>query len=160
MIGLHCLPLIRQSFGTSNGRKVDLTNFRTSMVRSNGVRTFRVNTEVFDIVVYWVIRHRYPDQIVQVQGLAQLCAVHITVAILQQNLCLWVHVYASNGLFYHNTLDWSIFNNRVSGVFFITMFIEIPVFNANSVDPDQAPQSAASDLGLHYLQITLWVFPD
>ena len=27
--------------------------------------------------------------------------------------------------------------------------IEIPVFNANGVDPDQTPRSAASDLGLH-----------
>ena len=28
-------------------------------------------------------------------------------------------------------------------------FIEIPAFNANSVDPDQPSRSAASDLGLH-----------
>ena len=34
-------------------------------------------------------------------------------------------------------------------------FIEIPVFNASSVDPDQMLHSAASDLGLHCLQITL-----
>ena len=27
-------------------------------------------------------------------------------------------------------------------------FIEIPVFNANSADPDQTPRFAASDLGL------------
>ena len=31
----------------------------------------------------------------------------------------------------------------------IRRFIEIPVFNANSIDPDQTPHSAASDLGLH-----------
>ena len=44
--------------------------------------------------------------------------------------------------------------------------MEIPVFNANSVDPDQTPRSAASDLGLHCLPITLlpdsrleWVNP-
>ena len=30
--------------------------------------------------------------------------------------------------------------------------IEIPVLKANSVDPDQTPRSAASDLGLHCLQ--------
>ena len=38
-------------------------------------------------------------------------------------------------------------------------FIEIPAFNANSVDPDQMLHSAASNLGLHHLlQITLlWV---
>ena len=28
-------------------------------------------------------------------------------------------------------------------------FIEIPVFNSNSVDPDQTPRTAASDLGIH-----------
>ena len=33
--------------------------------------------------------------------------------------------------------------------------MEIPVFNANSVDPDQTPHSAASDLGPHCLQISL-----
>ena len=33
---------------------------------------------------------------------------------------------------------------------------EIPVFNANSVDPDQTLHSAASDLGLHCLPITLF----
>ena len=30
-------------------------------------------------------------------------------------------------------------------------FTEIPVLNANSVDPDQTLRSAESDLGLHYL---------
>ena len=34
--------------------------------------------------------------------------------------------------------------------FFLPYFIEIPVFNANSADPDQTPRSAASDLGLHW----------
>ena len=32
-----------------------------------------------------------------------------------------------------------------------------PVFNANIVDPDQTPHSAASDLGLHCLPMSvLW----
>ena len=36
-------------------------------------------------------------------------------------------------------------------------FIEIPVVNANSVDPDQMPYSAASDLGLHCFPMSvLW----
>ena len=39
-------------------------------------------------------------------------------------------------------------------------FIEISVFNANSVNLDQTPHVAASDLGLHCLPITLWEFPD
>ena len=33
--------------------------------------------------------------------------------------------------------------------------MDIPVFNANSVDPDQMPRSAASDLGLHCLPMSL-----
>ena len=33
----------------------------------------------------------------------------------------------------------------------------MPVINANSVDPDQTPRSAASDLGLHRLLMShLW----
>ena len=34
-------------------------------------------------------------------------------------------------------------------------YIEIPVFNANSLDPNQTPRSAASDLGLHCLPMSL-----
>ena len=34
-------------------------------------------------------------------------------------------------------------------------FEEIPELNANSVDPDQTPHSAASDLGLHCLPMSL-----
>ena len=64
----------------------------------------------------------------------------------------------SSGLFYHNSLDQSISNCWVSGVlgfFLLLCFIEIPVFNANSVDPDQRTYSVASDLGLHCLPFTL-----
>ena len=61
----------------------------------------------------------------------------------------------SSGLFYYNYLDRSIFNSRVSGLFLsLLYFIEIPVFNANSADPDQMPHSTASDLGLHHLPNT------
>ena len=37
----------------------------------------------------------------------------------------------------------------------LSCFTEIPVCNANSVDPDQTPRSAASDLGLHCLPASL-----
>ena len=37
-------------------------------------------------------------------------------------------------------------------------FMEIPVFNANSLDHDQMPRSSASDLGLHYLPMPLLCF--
>ena len=44
----------------------------------------------------------------------------------------------------------------VSGQFLsLPCFIEIPDFNANSADPDQTPRSAASDLGLHCLPMSL-----
>ena len=39
--------------------------------------------------------------------------------------------------------------------FYYYCFIEISVVNANSVDPDQTPHSATSDLSLHCLPITL-----
>ena len=39
--------------------------------------------------------------------------------------------------------------------FYFYCFIEIPVINANSVDPDQMLHSAASDVGLHFLPVTL-----
>ena len=57
----------------------------------------------------------------------------------------------------------------------VLCFIEIPVFNANSVDPDQMPHSVTSDLGLHcfffvffvlfvflgfFCQLPFWVFLD
>ena len=35
------------------------------------------------------------------------------------------------------------------------MFYRLSVLNANCVDPDQTPQDAASDLGLHYLPVPL-----
>ena len=39
----------------------------------------------------------------------------------------------------------------------LALIVEIPVFNDNSVDPDQTPRSAASDLGLHCLPMYfLW----
>ena len=49
------------------------------------------------------------------------------------------------------------FISRISGAWlvFIIMFVEISEFNANGVDPDQMPRSAASDLGLHCLPVSL-----
>ena len=55
------------------------------------------------------------------------------------------HFYPStiSGFFYHNSLDQSISNCRFSGYFLLLLcFIGIPVFNANSVDPDQRLHSA------------------
>ena len=44
----------------------------------------------------------------------------------------------------------------ISFIFFLSYFLEILVFNANSVDPDQTPHNAASDQGLHCLPISLF----
>ena len=38
----------------------------------------------------------------------------------------------------------------------LSVIIEIPVVNANSVDPDQTPQIAASDLYLHCLSVVFF----
>ena len=61
-----------------------------------------------------------------------------------------------NGLVYLKALDLSI-SNRCVFFFFLLLpcFIEIPVFNANSVDLDQMLQSVVSDLGLHCLPMSL-----
>ena len=63
-----------------------------------------------------------------------------------------------NGLVYLKALDCSISNRKgmfISLLLHVPCFIEIPVFNANSVDPDQMPHSMASDLGLHCLPMSL-----
>ena len=46
----------------------------------------------------------------------------------------------------------------VSGWFLLLPYVMIiSVLNANSVDPDQTPRSAASDRDLHYLRMSiLW----
>ena len=59
----------------------------------------------------------------------------------------------TNDFFYLNSLDRYISNRRsVCLVLSLPCFIDIPVFNANSVDRDQTPRS---DLGLHCLQMSL-----
>ena len=42
----------------------------------------------------------------------------------------------------------------IAGFVLLVCFIEIRIFDVNSVDPDQTPHSAASDLGLHCLPVT------
>ena len=51
-----------------------------------------------------------------------------------------------------NFLDRSISNRRGGRVFLIiTIFIEIPILNANNEDPDQTPRFSGFDLGLYCL---------
>ena len=62
-----------------------------------------------------------------------------------------------SGHFYPNSLDRSFLIEGMSGWFLLLLcFIEISVFNANSVDPDQTPRFAASDLGLRCLQCSFY----
>ena len=64
--------------------------------------------------------------------------------------------FIPNGFFYLHSLDQSSPTYGVSGWFLLLpYFIEIPVLNANSVDPDQMPRSLVSDLGLNCLLMSL-----
>ena len=67
------------------------------------------------------------------------------------------NLFMPSGFFCFNSLDWSISNRK--GVWLmsiITMFfIEIPIINANSVDPDQTPRSPTSQLSIHCLPMSL-----
>ena len=62
-----------------------------------------------------------------------------------------------SGLFYLNSLDRSIASRKsVWLIFYYHHVLEIPVFNANIVNPDQTPHYAVSDLVLHRLPINLY----
>ena len=61
----------------------------------------------------------------------------------------------ANELFYHNSLDQSIFNSRGIQSLLLLCFIDIPAVNVNIVDPNQTPGYAASDLGLFAI-VPLW----
>ena len=67
-----------------------------------------------------------------------------------------------SGLFHHNSLDRSFpkAGGLLSFYYYYICITEIPVLNANHVDPDQVPQSSASDLDLHCLLIALLGFYD
>ena len=60
-----------------------------------------------------------------------------------------------SGLCYLKSLDRSLLSiDGVCGWFsLLPCFIEIPIFNANSVDPDQMQRSSMSDMGLHCLPV-------
>ena len=60
-----------------------------------------------------------------------------------------------SGLFQLNSLDQSISSLRgVCQFSLLSGFIEMPVVNANNVDPDQMLRSAASDQGLQCLPMS------
>ena len=72
------------------------------------------------------------------------------------NLLICFNPFLPSGFFYYNSLDLSISNIRGVWLDFInTMFYRNLCIYANSVDPDQTPRSAASELGLRCLQMTL-----
>ena len=60
---------------------------------------------------------------------------------------VWIGLFPKAGcLFFYYYYYYVVF-------FFL---LEITVVNANNVDPDQTPRSAASDLGLHCLPMSLF----
>ena len=64
--------------------------------------------------------------------------------------------FKSSGFFYLNYLGRIISKRRgVWSIIIINVLTEIPVFNANIVEPDQTPYSSASDLLLHCLSMSL-----
>ena len=68
----------------------------------------------------------------------------------------FINPFMPSGLFCLKTLDRSVSDIRgVWLVLIVTMFLEISELIANSVDPDQTPHSAASDLGLNCLPMSL-----
>ena len=78
---------------------------------------------------------------------------------LKVDTCATFNPFMPSGLSYLNFLDMSISSRRgCLGSFYYCLlpcFIENPLINANSVDPDQTPRSAASDLGLRCLPKSL-----
>ena len=74
----------------------------------------------------------------------------------REALSLFFNPFIPNGFFYLHSLDCSISNKRgVWLVLLLLCFIEVSVFNANSVYPDQTLHSATSDLGLYCLPMSL-----
>ena len=58
---------------------------------------------------------------------------------------MYVNPFMPSGLFYLNSFDRPISNRRGVWLFLLLpYFIEIPVLNASSADPDQTPRSVAS----------------
>ena len=77
-------------------------------------------------------------------------------------LCVPINPLVPNGFFYLHSLNGPFPVKGVSGKFLLLpCFIKkSPVFNTNSVDPDQMPHcaashSAASDLGLHHYMLSI-----
>ena len=62
------------------------------------------------------------------------------------------------GILTHSSMDQTISNRMdVWLILLLWCFIEIPVLNAKTADPDLMPHFAASDLGLHCLPMSfLW----
>ena len=71
---------------------------------------------------------------------------------------LVIYPFMPNGIFYLHFSDRSISNVRVVRLRFDHVLLKF-LYNVNSVDPDQTPRSAASDLGLTVLPMSfLWDF--
>ena len=98
---------------------------------------------VFNVICMYI--HTFP---------CSNCSHFIIYLVLKYYLLLF-SPFMPNGPFYRNSLDRSI--SYIRGVWFLLLlcFVEMSELNANSVDPDQMLQNAASDLGLYCLQMSL-----
>ena len=67
---------------------------------------------------------------------------------VNQNI-VWLNLFALNGFFHLRS--WTDPVGIQRGVKDTAFFCVLCSLMVNSVDPDQTPRSAASDLGLHYL---------
>ena len=67
----------------------------------------------------------------------------------------YINPIMKSGLFYHDRLDWSIFIRRGLISYYCSMFDINSYIQCKQCRPDQTPQNAASDLGLHCLSVSL-----
>ena len=87
-----------------------------------------------------------------VQTITDLCTIFITSKVVQ---VLTFNPFMPSGLLYLNSGQVH-FQYKGCLVVFYYYHVSYKFLNeANSVDPDQTPRSAASDLGLHYLAVPL-----
>ena len=75
-------------------------------------------------------------------------------------MCCWnctrISPFISSGLFCLNSLDRSFpVEECLVSFLLLPCFTDVLVFNVNNVNTDRTPRSAASELGLHCLQIFL-----
>ena len=84
-------------------------------------------------------RSKGPDETAHAQDDLVPCILRLSESISLD--AAHINPFMPSGFFYHTSLDESTYSLRVSGQFLLLpCFIEMPVINANSDDPDQMPR--------------------